>query len=149
MRVKKNSFTTWEMRRGLEPKCISQVFMGSLLGKCWSAICQCFFMSLVRVPEVFAKVNSAQIPSPFKVGSCREVFVAFHINMYRWVLTPLFFFSRLSLLHLVVWLMYSVNVFFIFLIFASAVLASHSITRWFENYNHWFSSVFFFLEITL
>ena len=39
-----------------------------------------FFMSLVRVPEVFAKVNSAQVPSPFKVGSCREVFVAFHIR---------------------------------------------------------------------
>ena len=35
-------FTTLEMRRALEPKCIPQLFMGSLLRMRWSAIGQFF-----------------------------------------------------------------------------------------------------------
>ena len=41
-----------------------QVFLGSLLGTCRSAIGRFFFaLALVTVPEVFAKVNSAQFSS--------------------------------------------------------------------------------------
>ena len=42
-----------------------QVFLGSLLGTCRSAIDRFFFvaLALVTVPEVFAKVNSAQFSS--------------------------------------------------------------------------------------
>ena len=50
------------MRRELEPKCVPQLLLGSLLGTRRSAIGQFFSLSLA-VPEVFAKVNSAQFPS--------------------------------------------------------------------------------------
>ena len=148
-------------------------------------------MSLVRVPEVFAKVNSAQIPSPFKVGSCREVFVAFHIravftwlskvieelvwfwfyyalwlasvftlvlvlrqssenrsNMYRWVLTPLFFFQIVIATpgRLIDVLGKSFLYISHFCFCSVGILLYHEMIR---NYSHWFSSVFFFFEITL
>ena len=35
-------FTTLQIRRALEPKCVPQLLMGSLLGMCWSAIGQIF-----------------------------------------------------------------------------------------------------------
>ena len=53
---------TLEMRRELEPKCVPQLLLGSLLGTRRSVIGQFFSLSLA-VPEVFAKVNSAQFPS--------------------------------------------------------------------------------------
>ena len=40
--------------RELEPKCVAQWFLGSLLGT---------HKSVVKIPEVFAKVNSVQFPS--------------------------------------------------------------------------------------
>ena len=40
--------------RELEPKCVAQWFLGSLLGT---------NQSVVKIPEVFAKVNSVQFPS--------------------------------------------------------------------------------------
>ena len=52
----------------MEPKCVSQLFLGSLLGKCRSTIGH-FFPSLVTVPEVFAKVYSAQFSSLSKVAN--------------------------------------------------------------------------------
>ena len=55
-----------EKRKGeLEPKCVLQLFPGSLLGMRRSAIGQLFFLSLLTIPEVFAKVNSAQFPCLF------------------------------------------------------------------------------------
>ena len=51
------------MRRELEPKRVPQWFLGSLLGTRRSAIGQFFSLSLTTVPEVCAKVNSAQFPS--------------------------------------------------------------------------------------
>ena len=44
-------------RRELETKCVSQLFLYSLLGTRRSAIGQFFSLSLATVPEVFAKVN--------------------------------------------------------------------------------------------
>ena len=40
--------------RELEPKCVAQWFLGLLLGP---------HQSVVKIPEVFAKVNSVQFPS--------------------------------------------------------------------------------------
>ena len=40
--------------RELEPKCVAQWFLGSLLGT---------HKSVVKIPEVFAKVNLVQFPS--------------------------------------------------------------------------------------
>ena len=54
---------TLKMRRELEPKRVPQWFLGSLLGTRRSAIGQFFSLSLTTVPEVCAKVNSAQFPS--------------------------------------------------------------------------------------
>ena len=54
----------------MEPKCVPQLFRGSLLGTRRSAIGQFFSVSLVTVPEVFAKVNSPQFLSHF--SSCRH-----------------------------------------------------------------------------
>ena len=51
-------FATLETRRELEPKCVPQLFLGSLLETRQSAIGH-FPPSLVTVPEVFAKVNLA------------------------------------------------------------------------------------------
>ena len=53
------SFTTLERIRQLEPDRVAQCFLGSLLGTRWSAIGQFFSLSLVTIPEFFAKVNSA------------------------------------------------------------------------------------------
>ena len=50
------SFRNEEMK----PKCFPQLFLGLLLGTRRSAIGQFFSLSFVTVPEVFAKVNSAQ-----------------------------------------------------------------------------------------
>ena len=47
----------------LETKRIPQLFLGLLLGMRRSAIGSIFSWSLVTIPEVFAKVNSAQFPS--------------------------------------------------------------------------------------
>ena len=52
---------TLEARRELEPKCVPQLFLGSLLETCQSAIGQLFYLSIVTVPEVF--VNAAQLSS--------------------------------------------------------------------------------------
>ena len=60
-----SEFATLETKRELEPKCVPQLFPGSLLGMRRSAIGQFFFLSLVTIPEVFAKVNSAQFPCLF------------------------------------------------------------------------------------
>ena len=55
-----------EKRKGeLEPKCVLQLFPVSLLGMRRSAIGQLFFLSLLTIPEVFAKVNSTQFPCLF------------------------------------------------------------------------------------
>ena len=64
---KRWSFATSETRRLLEPKCVPQLILGSLLGTFSTAIGQ-FFPSLVTVPEVFAKVNSVQFPRRFLTG---------------------------------------------------------------------------------
>ena len=53
----------------MEPKCIPQLFLGWLLGTRWSAIGQFFSLSLVTVPEVFAKENSAQFPLVSKLAN--------------------------------------------------------------------------------
>ena len=60
-----SEFATLETKKELEPKCVLQLFLGSLLGMRRSAIGQFFFLSLVTIPEAFAKVNSAQFPSLF------------------------------------------------------------------------------------
>ena len=57
-----SGFATLETRSELEPKCFPQWFVGSLLGTDRSVIDQFFPLSLVTVPEVFAKINS--LPSP-------------------------------------------------------------------------------------
>ena len=49
-------------KRGLVPKCVPQLFVGSFLVTYQSAIGQFFSLSLVTVPKVFAKVNSVQSP---------------------------------------------------------------------------------------
>ena len=43
-------------------KCVPQLFVGSFQGTCQSAIGQFFSLSLVTVPEFFAKGNSSQSP---------------------------------------------------------------------------------------
>ena len=53
----------------LEPKCLPQLFLGSLLVTRRSAIGQFFFLSLVTVPEVFAWVNSARFLLVSKVAN--------------------------------------------------------------------------------
>ena len=50
-------FATSETRRELKPKCVSQLFLASLLVTRRSAIDQFYSLSLVTVPEVFAKVT--------------------------------------------------------------------------------------------
>ena len=60
--------STLETRRGVGPKCVSQLFLGSFLGtrwsKRWSAIIGHFFsLSPVTVPNVFAKINWTQFLS--------------------------------------------------------------------------------------
>ena len=49
----------------LEPKCVPQLFLRSLLGTRQSAVGQFFSLSLVTVPEVFMKVKSAKFSSCF------------------------------------------------------------------------------------
>lgn len=55
-----DKFATLEARRGLEPKCIPQWFLGLLLGYGQSAIGQFFSLSLVTLPEVLSKIYSSQ-----------------------------------------------------------------------------------------
>ena len=55
------SFGHLEKRGGQEPKYVSQLILGLLLGPRRSAIGQ-FFPSLVTFPEVFAEVNFSQFP---------------------------------------------------------------------------------------
>ena len=50
--------------KGLEPKCVPQMFLGLLLGTRRSAIGQ-FFPVPSNRSKVFAKVNLAQLPSRF------------------------------------------------------------------------------------
>ena len=64
------TFTTLETRGELEPKYVPQLLLGSLLGTRQSAIGQCFSPLPKTVPEVFAKVNSAQFFSRFLCGEC-------------------------------------------------------------------------------
>ena len=49
--------TTLETRSELEPKCPPQWFLGLVLRTRWSAIGQYLPLSIVSVPEVFAKVS--------------------------------------------------------------------------------------------
>ena len=49
----------------LQKKFDPRLFIGSLLGSRQSAICQSFSMSLVTIPELFAKVHSAEFPYSF------------------------------------------------------------------------------------
>ena len=60
-----SAFATLETRRELQPKCVLQLFLGLSLGTRRSAIGHFFPLSLVTVPEVFAKVNPTQFPSCF------------------------------------------------------------------------------------
>ena len=50
-------FATWKTRRELEPKCVPQKLLGSLLGTRRSVIGQFFPLALTTFPEVFAKVS--------------------------------------------------------------------------------------------
>ena len=52
----------------MEPKCVPQLLLGSLLVTWLSPIGQFFPLSPVALPEVFAKANSAQFPSRFLSG---------------------------------------------------------------------------------
>ena len=64
-RDKVKLFATLETRRGLELKCVPQLFLGSLLGTrriYWPLF---FPLLSATTPEVFAKINSAQFPSRF------------------------------------------------------------------------------------
>ena len=63
----KKQFAPSETGGELETKFTRQLFLGLLLGTRWSAIGQFFSLTLVTVPEVFAKVNSAQFPSLLKL----------------------------------------------------------------------------------
>ena len=56
-------FATVETKKELEPTYVPQLFLGSLLGSCRSAIGQLFFPSLATVPEVFANVSLVRSPS--------------------------------------------------------------------------------------
>ena len=49
----------------LEPNCILHLFLGWLLSLCQSPIGQFFSLSLVTVPETFAKIKSVQFPCRF------------------------------------------------------------------------------------
>ena len=51
-----------KMRKELEPKCVPQLFLGSLLGRRSTTIGQLFPPFPSNSPEAFAKVNSAQFP---------------------------------------------------------------------------------------
>ena len=51
---------TLKLRREMGPKFVPQGLLGSFPGTCRSGIGQFFSMSLVTVPEVFAKVNTVQ-----------------------------------------------------------------------------------------
>ena len=68
MKYFQTAFRDFRKEMGLEPKCVPRLSLGSL-GTRRSAIGQVFPLSLVIVPEVFAKVNSAQVPSRFKVAN--------------------------------------------------------------------------------
>ena len=54
-----------EKRILLEKKFDPRLFLGLLLGSHWSTIGQSFSLSLVTIPELFAKVNSAEFPCSF------------------------------------------------------------------------------------
>ena len=69
MKYFQTAFRDFRKEMGLEPKCFPQLFVGSLFGTRRSAIGQVLSLSLVTVPEVFAKVNSALVPSCFKVAN--------------------------------------------------------------------------------
>ena len=66
MKYFQTAFRDFRNEMRLEAKCFPQLFVGSLFGTRRSAIGQVLSLSLVTVPGVFAKVNSAQIPSRFK-----------------------------------------------------------------------------------
>ena len=57
-----SELATLETRKELEPKCVPQLLVGSLLGTDRSTIGQFFPPVLVTVVEVFAKINSSQSP---------------------------------------------------------------------------------------
>ena len=65
----KLSFGHLETRGGLEPKCVAQLIMGSLLGTRRSAIGQ-YFPALVTFREVFGEVNFSQFHSRMVTGVC-------------------------------------------------------------------------------
>lgn len=70
-----DKFATLGTRRGLEPKCIPQWFLGLLLGPGQSAFGQFFSLSLVTLPEVLSKIYSSQFSfiskgANFKTNFC-------------------------------------------------------------------------------
>lgn len=69
MKYFQTAFRDFRNEMRLEAKCFPRLFVGSLFGTRRSAIGQVLSLSLVTVPVVFAKVNSAQVPSRFKVAN--------------------------------------------------------------------------------
>ena len=63
--TKKQNKRKKQAKKKLEPKCVPQFILGSLLGTRQSAVGQFFSLSLVTVPEVFMKVKSAKFSSFF------------------------------------------------------------------------------------
>ena len=53
------------VRREQESKSFPQLFQGSLLGGALVSYWPIVSLSLVRIPEVYEKFNSAQLPSRF------------------------------------------------------------------------------------
>ena len=60
-----SGFATSEVRRELEPKCIPQFFLGSLLEMWQWAAGQFSSLSAITVPQVFVKVYSVQFSFSF------------------------------------------------------------------------------------
>ena len=101
-----------------------------------------FSMSVVTVPDFFAKVNSAQIASFLKWRVVEKCLLPFILTCIAEYLRRYFFFQIVIATTGRLIDVLGKFFFFILLISACAVLASYSIMRRFENYNHWFFSVF-------
>lgn len=59
--------------KGTGGNCVPQLFLGKLLATRRSDIGQLFFLSLVAVPEVSAKLNLAHVPSRFLSGDSADL----------------------------------------------------------------------------
>ena len=60
-------FATLATRRKLEPKCVPRWFLGWALWRTAQLLANFFYLSLVTIPDIFAKVNSALFPYPMSV----------------------------------------------------------------------------------